>query len=152
MSIMQNESVKHGSNVYMRAVTQATPRPEVVTATFQKMVELTPPEKEHRLAAVFEYFVLRKVATVPHDAMAFNNRGTHQNVLGTSMWLDNTPSNQAIGREKCYAMTDVIACFQNDVDSSKSRSYGNYGNEIISIIILPITHLVHNLLLQWVTK
>ena len=124
---VQNEAVKHGRCVYMRAVTQASPRPEVVAATFQKMVELSPPEGVHRLNAVFEYFVLNKVASVPHGTMAFDNRGTHQNVLGTCVWQENTPENQAIGREKCYAMTDVIAGFQTDIEFSKTRSYGNYG-------------------------
>lgn len=129
----QNEfdMMKHGNKVYMRAVTQEDPLPEVVARTVDNMVELTSRREDHQLAVLFEYLVVKNSDSAPPESMAFNNRGTHQNVLGLCVWHEGTPENQVLGRELCHSLTDVVAYSQSDVAVSLDRSYGNHGAECL---------------------
>ena len=119
-----------GVNAYMRGVTQAGPSVELTSATFEKMMQLSSSESGFEFAVIFEYWVTTKLVTVPSDAMAFSNRGTHQNVLGLCEWPDNNPESQEKGRKLCNELTNVVSSFQSDVEGSQDRGYGNYGRHL----------------------
>ncbi|KAH8118528.1 FAD-binding domain-containing protein [Phellopilus nigrolimitatus] len=131
LNAAQNAIAVPGQNVYMKGVTQSSMRPEIAADIFQKVTELTS-DASFQLAVVFEYFPLDKINSVPNDAMAFNNRSKEKNILSTCSWGDHTPENQSIGRDKVYAITDLIANFEEDEEAAKTRAYGNYADETVT--------------------
>lgn len=140
----QNEfpMMKHGNKVYIRAVTQDEPLSEVVASTVNKMVELTSRSDDHELAVLFEYLAVNNSNSAA--SMAFNIRGTHQNVLGICVWHENASEDQATGRELCHALTDVVAYSQSDAAVSLNRSYGNHGAKYLCLLqVFCFKRLIH---------
>ncbi|KAI5124786.1 hypothetical protein M0805_005420 [Coniferiporia weirii] len=132
LNSLQNEATRHGRNVYMRGVLQSSIRPETATEVLDKVAEVTA-DSTFQVAAIFEYFPLDKVNAVPKNAMAFDNRTTSQNVLVNCIWDEHTPENSKTGRDKVYAVSDLITSFEKDLEVSEARAYGNYASDSTSV-------------------
>lgn len=127
LNALQNPNAMHGQNVYFRAVTQTGVDPDVCSAAFNSLSELS--TAESRLALIWELVPNNKINSVSNDATAFNCRGPHVNVLGVCQWDTNDSESNKTGRDKVHAVTEMLANRDRDPDTSKSKAYGNYVGE-----------------------
>lgn len=110
----------------MRGINQGADRPEVLENTLEKVAELTA-DGEVQLAAIFEYFPLHTVRSIPADATAYCNRSKEKNLLTIAYWKGTTPEAAKEARDRVYAISDFVAKFEDDSNAAKTQAYGNYG-------------------------
>jgi len=129
----QNAQVDHGQNVYQRTVIQQKMDRAVSAEAFKKVTEFWKPDQ--RFAMVWEYFPFEKVCSVPNDAMAFNGRGKHLNIICLCMADISEPDVNKSNREKIISLTELVASAQPDPDGSKYETYGNYSAYRMSFVV-----------------
>ena len=161
LNSLQNPSVQHGQNIYMRGVTQREFSPEctkkvvsirckyqtrvsfdLLVKVFERLSELS--SKDMRASVIFELYPLDKIRSVPNDATAFNLRGPENNVFCITLWDEDTAERSVQGKETCYAITNIVSNAEENPDVSAMRAYGNYGED--EFFLLPSFRCSHGLL------
>lgn len=125
--ILQNGIAVPGRNVYMRGVTQLTPKLDVAQAVLKRIAELGVSDPDVQVGMLFEYFSLAKVNSVAHDATAFRSRGPKGNVLAQVAWANDTPEKSKRGRDIAHELTGIITAKEREAHEYENSGYGNYG-------------------------
>ena len=110
----------------MKGVMFPSLKPADAETLLGKITELSP-DSTFRMATILEYFSLGKINSVSNNAMAMNNRSFQNNALTTCMWDVNAPGNQELGKQKVWAVAELITTFATDSEAAEKRAYGNYG-------------------------
>ncbi|KAK2464334.1 hypothetical protein APHAL10511_003791 [Amanita phalloides] len=128
MNAIQNDSVRPGQGVYMKAVTQEGHDLAVNKIVSAKTAELR--SKDLKCTVLFEYFPFKKIMAVPNGTMAFRRNGKI-NVLTFLMWdhavCDRTHEARLVAHEVCGS----ILGDKSLLNDPSSFAYNNYEGDIL---------------------
>lgn len=140
LNSMINFAVGHGDRKTSKGATFTTPiRPAFFQSIFDEYANFIKQNPSIFCTLLFEQLPSEKICAISNDAMAFANRGDHQNALISPKWKD--PARD----EKCRAWAAELAGkFEEEKERRKwegirmkhegSGQYGNYDGDFYSLI------------------
>ena len=122
---MLNNAAMPGGRRSIKGASYTAPlRPAFVQSVFDDYVYfVTSTPDANQTIVIFEFIADGKICSVPHDAMAFANRGHHQNVMCGPKWNDK--ANDAVCRDWARKMAGN---FQEEMKGQKEEGVGMYVN------------------------
>ncbi|OCB90852.1 FAD-binding domain-containing protein [Sanghuangporus baumii] len=131
MNSLQNSNFPHGRNYYFQGAIQNHYSAAAAKKAFERVCEVS--LKDVSIVLGIELYPLRKVNSIPKDAMAFNLRGAESNIFSLAAWDDDSYEAALRGKEAAHAVTQSISISEERPKTSSVMAYGNYlGDEKLS--------------------
>ena len=132
-----NPATTHGGRKCSKGSVFTSPlRPAFFKSIFDELVAFQERVPSIQAVVLFEFLSPQKICAVPHDAMAFANRGEYSNVMIGPKWKD--PKDDAV----CWAWaTEIADKFKHEMEKMKEEGtrlgiegvgqYGNYDSKCL---------------------
>lgn len=117
-----NPRVPHGKNYHLSGTTSDGPTAEAALRILRATTEICENMPSLHHVVIFDVMHMGAVNSIPNDAMAFNCRGPHINVVVNMSWEQD-----AIDIERVRASSKSLIEAVHGGTVSPGNPYGNYG-------------------------
>ncbi|KAI0056283.1 FAD-binding domain-containing protein [Artomyces pyxidatus] len=129
VNTLQNESVPHGRNYYLKSVFLPRPSPAVAVAVRDAVFALQKAHSDMDIAFIFENWSLEKICSVPTGTTAYQ-RSRALSTLASITYLNDTPDELA----KVRAIVDTLVGIASGHAGGENVGYANYNSDAPSMI------------------
>jgi hypothetical protein len=120
---LNNPMVPHGFNRYTKSIFISRSQKEATPKIVERWQALSGDNSPVQFMVFHEYFVGKKISSVPSDATAFFHRQKTSHALCLVTWKENTPENFQLARKGSRQLVEPSADAEN---TSLEICYGNY--------------------------
>ncbi|KAI0056284.1 FAD-binding domain-containing protein [Artomyces pyxidatus] len=128
VNTLQNESVPHGRNYYLKSVFLQRPSPAIAVAVRDAVFELQKAHPDTHITFIFENWSLDKICSVPASATAFQRSRALSTVVNVA-YEKNTPE----GLAEVRAVSETLAGIVSGNAGGENVGYANYNSDAPSL-------------------
>src|ERR1700761_3428938 len=128
LNTLQDVMLAPGRNVYMGGSSYIASDTVAPLKIYDKIVELNSIGPEIQYSALFEYFGMDVVNSVPSDATAFPSRGHQSNCGIVALWDEPSDERQEKAKAGVNALKRImLGCQDFSNDPTANTGYANFG-------------------------